>query len=280
VRVLGKAAAVAADTGAAATTGAAAAAVEGTTGGAIGAVVDVGVAAVAVVVVVVVAGIEATGVAGGMGTTGRPIVATVERRVRITTNARASNTTTTTTRSRGSHGKLLLEAGAVLVVEGLLPVTEPPGWVGTPALAVSWASGASPVTTAGGAPPAVFTADGTCAVPAGCGTVVVAWASGPLDGAVSFEARAALPKTKIASSRLNRTAPRLKRLRTLFLLELDVERINERVTPPGLFEPRKAQARRLLYQVKSIKYKGPSCQFVTKLSVVSCQLSVDRRRTA
>jgi hypothetical protein len=127
VRVLGRAADVAAGTTEDSTIGAATAAVEGTTAGAVAdMLVDAavaGVAAVVVVVVVVLAGVKAVGVGGGMGKTGAPTVATVERRARIITNASASSTRTTTISSSGSQGKLL-DAGAVPLVDGLLPVDE------------------------------------------------------------------------------------------------------------------------------------------------------------
>src|SRR5258708_2421456 len=145
VRVFGRAVAVVAVVavsvaGMGSATGAVEAAVEGATAGAGDTVGDGGVGAVVGVVVATLgASPEATGVDGGAGTTGPVAVARVDRRVRIITKASASNTTTTTTRSTGSHGKLLLlEAGEVLVVAGLLPVAGLFAGVGMPALAVSW----------------------------------------------------------------------------------------------------------------------------------------------
>jgi hypothetical protein len=168
----------------------------------------------------------------------------------MSTKAIISSATITTSSTKISQGKLLpvedeeveLVLGPELVpVEGCEVETEP----GAAGPEVSTAPGATPLGTA----------LGTSEVPLG-GGAVVAWATGLLVVAVTPEAETAPANTKTARARLNRTAVKPKRLRDLLLSGFDVECMNEKVTPPGVFEPHQAQARRLLYQLKGGMHKS------------------------
>jgi hypothetical protein len=203
-------------------------------------VADAGSAVVAMVAVVAVVAVVAAGaivllVVEGGTTTG--VVATAVRRLRIITKASAITTSATSTTRRISQGKLLDVEVGVAVPGGTLPVLPVSEVEPVPA---------SPVGTGAGWPLAVVaTASGTWTVWTACGGVV-AWGSGAKEGAPKLEAEAAPTKTMSATERpKSRAAMPRRRLP----LELDVEYINEKVEPPTLFEPRHAQARRLLYQL-------------------------------
>jgi hypothetical protein len=200
--------------------------------------VGAAVVVVAVVALVVEEGVTAVPVEGTGGTiTG--VVATAVRRERIITKARAITTRATSTSNRISQGKPPdVEAG--VAVPG---VTFP----GLPASEVEPVP-TSPVGTGAGCPLAVVaTASGTWTVWTACGGVV-AWGSGAKEGAPKLEAEATPTKTMSATERPKSTATMPRRLRPL---DLDVECINEKIEPPKLFEPRHAQARRLLYQLRA-----------------------------
>jgi hypothetical protein len=249
VRVVGRAApagaaaaddvwAVAAATAAGATAGATPEAVGG-------AAVEVVVVVAVLVGAVLVSAEVAAGAAAG-GTDATVAFARVERLPRRSTNATSSRATMATIRTKSSQGKPLEDEGVVVLVVGpeLLPVA---GWPGTtvPGVVVSTGFGTTPLGTA----------LGTCEVLLG-GGAVVAWAAGLLVVAATPDAESTPAKTKTARARLNRAAMSPKRLRKMLLFEFDVERMNEIVTPPGVFEPHQAQARRLLYQVKRGMHKG------------------------